>query len=92
MNKGTVYKRRYERWECHISMERDDNGKRVFRSFYGKSEPLKKVCKKSANCDKIKLILQEAGFLQTFFQRLISTLPIDPVFFQRFEKIPYIII
>ena len=39
MNKGTVYKRRYERWECHISMERDDNGKRVFRSFYGKSEP-----------------------------------------------------
>ena len=37
MNKGTVYKRRYERWECHISMERDDNGKRVFRSFYGKS-------------------------------------------------------
>lgn len=26
-------------------------------------EPLKKVCKKSANCDKIELISQEADFL-----------------------------
>ncbi len=37
MNKGTVYKRRDGRWECRISMGKDDNGKRVFRSFYGKS-------------------------------------------------------
>ena len=27
------------------------------------AEPLKKVCKKSANCDKIELISQEADFL-----------------------------
>ena len=26
-------------------------------------EPLKKVCKKSANCDKIEIITQEADFL-----------------------------
>lgn len=25
-------------------------------------EPLKKVCKKSANCDKIEIITQEADF------------------------------
>lgn len=37
MSKGTVYKRRDGRWECRISMGKDDNGKRVFKSFYGKS-------------------------------------------------------
>ena len=37
MSKGTIYKRKDGRWECRISMGKDDNGKRVFRSFYGKS-------------------------------------------------------
>ena len=37
MSKGTTYKRKDGRWECRISMGKDDNGKRVFRSFYGKS-------------------------------------------------------
>ena len=37
MSKGTVYQRRDGRWECRISMGKDDKGKRVFRSFYGKS-------------------------------------------------------
>lgn len=37
MSKGTVYKRKDGRWECRISMGKDENGKRVFRSFYGKS-------------------------------------------------------
>jgi len=37
MSKGTVYKRRDGRWECRISMGKDENGRRVFRSFYGKS-------------------------------------------------------
>ena len=27
------------------------------------NEPLKKVCKKTANCDKIEIITQEADFL-----------------------------
>ena len=33
----TTYKRMDGRWECRISMGKDDNGKRVFKSFYGKS-------------------------------------------------------
>lgn len=37
MAKGTTYKRKDGRWECRISIGKDDNGKRVFRSFYGKS-------------------------------------------------------
>ena len=37
MSKGTVYKRKDGRWECRISMGKDDNGKRVFKSFYGKN-------------------------------------------------------
>ena len=37
MSKGTVYKRRDGRWECRISKGKDDNGKRGFKSFYGKS-------------------------------------------------------
>lgn len=37
MSKGTVYRRKDGRWECRISMGKDDNGKRVFRSFYGKT-------------------------------------------------------
>ena len=37
MSKGTVYKRRDGHWECRISMGKDENGRRVFRSFYGKS-------------------------------------------------------
>ena len=37
MSKKTAYKRRDGRWECRISMGKDENGRRVFRSFYGKS-------------------------------------------------------
>ena len=37
MSKGTIYKRKDGRWEARISMGKDENGKRVFRSFYGKS-------------------------------------------------------
>lgn len=37
MSKGTVYKRKDGRWECRISMGKDEIGKRVFRSFYGKT-------------------------------------------------------
>ena len=37
MSKGTVYKRKDGRWECRISMGKDDNGKRISRSYYGKS-------------------------------------------------------
>lgn len=33
----TTYKRIDGRWECRISMGKDDNGKRVFKSFYGKN-------------------------------------------------------
>lgn len=36
MSKKTAYKRRDGRWECRISMGKDENGRRVFRSFYGK--------------------------------------------------------
>ena len=32
MRKGTVYKRKDGRWECRISMGRDENGRRIFRS------------------------------------------------------------
>ena len=35
MSKKTAYKRRDGRWECRISMGKDENGRRVFRSFYG---------------------------------------------------------
>lgn len=37
MNKGTVYKRKDGRWECRISMGKNENGRRVFRSFYGRN-------------------------------------------------------
>jgi hypothetical protein len=37
MNKGTVYKRKDGRWECRISLGKDDNGKRLSKSFYGKT-------------------------------------------------------
>ncbi len=37
MNKGTVYKRKDGRWECRISLGKDDKGKRLFKSFYGKT-------------------------------------------------------
>lgn len=37
MSKGTVYKRKDGRWECRVSMGKDENSNRVFRSFYGKS-------------------------------------------------------
>lgn len=33
----TTYKRVDGRWECRISMGKDDNRKRIFKSFYGKS-------------------------------------------------------
>lgn len=37
MNKGTTYKRKDGRWECRISMGKNNDGKRIFKSFYGKS-------------------------------------------------------
>ena len=37
MSKGTIYRRKNGRWEARISMWKDENGKRVFRSFYGKN-------------------------------------------------------
>ncbi len=37
MSKGTTYQRKDGRWECRISMGKAENGKRIFRSFYGKS-------------------------------------------------------
>ena len=37
MSKGTIYKRKDGRREVRISMGKDENGKRVFSSFYGKS-------------------------------------------------------
>ena len=33
----TTYKRVDGRWECRIFMGKDDKGKRVFKSFFGKS-------------------------------------------------------
>ncbi len=37
MNNGSVYKRKDGRWEFRISLGKDENGKRIFRSFYGKT-------------------------------------------------------
>lgn len=37
MKKGSLYKRRDGRWECRVSLGKDENGKRKFRSFYGKT-------------------------------------------------------
>lgn len=37
MSKGTTYQRKDGRWECRISLGKDENGKRKFRSFYGKT-------------------------------------------------------
>ena len=37
MSKGTIYKRKDGRRKTRIFMGKDENGKRVFRSFYGKS-------------------------------------------------------
>ena len=37
MSKGTVYKRKDGRWECRISMGKDDNGKRISRSSTAKA-------------------------------------------------------
>ena len=38
MSKGTTYKRKDGRWECRVSMGKTEDGKRVFRSFYGKTK------------------------------------------------------
>ncbi len=37
MSKGTIYRRKDGRWECRVSMGKAENGKRIFRSFYGKT-------------------------------------------------------
>lgn len=37
MRKGTLYKRKDGRWECRISLGKDESGKRIFKSFYGKT-------------------------------------------------------
>ena len=37
MNKGNVYQRKDGRWESRISIGKDENGKRKFHSFYGKT-------------------------------------------------------
>ena len=37
MSKGTIYKRKDGRWEARIAMGKDEKGKCVFGSFYGKS-------------------------------------------------------
>lgn len=37
MSKGTTYQRKDGRWECRIFLGKDENGKRKFRSFYGKT-------------------------------------------------------
>ena len=52
MSKKTAYKRRDGRWECRISMGKDENGRRVFRSFYGKSRD---------EAEKIKSKIKEKG-------------------------------
>ena len=38
MIRGTTYQRKDGRWECRISLGRDENGKKKYRSFYGKSK------------------------------------------------------
>ena len=38
MSRGTVYQRKDGRWECRIFMGKDENGKRISRSFYGKTK------------------------------------------------------
>lgn len=37
MSKGNVYQRQDGRWESRISVGKDENGKRKYRSFYGKT-------------------------------------------------------
>ena len=37
MSKGSVYKRKDGRWEFRILIEKNSEGKRIFRSFYGKT-------------------------------------------------------
>lgn len=37
MNKGNVYQRKDGRWESRISVGKNENGKRKYRSFYGKT-------------------------------------------------------
>lgn len=45
MGNGTVYQRKDGRWESRFSLGKDKNGKRLFRSFYGKTreEALRKL-------------------------------------------------
>ncbi|MCM1508845.1 MAG: site-specific integrase [Ruminococcus flavefaciens] len=37
MNKGNIYQRKDGRWESRMPVGKDENGKRKYRSFYGKS-------------------------------------------------------
>lgn len=37
MNKGSIYQRKDGRWESRISIGKKENGKRKYRSFYGKT-------------------------------------------------------
>ena len=38
MNRGSVYKRKDGRWEFRIYLGKNGNGRRIFRSFYGKTK------------------------------------------------------
>ena len=38
MNNGTAYMRKDGRWECRLSLGKGNNGKRLFKSFYGKTK------------------------------------------------------
>ena len=58
MSKKTAYKRRDGRWECRISMGKDENGRRVFRSFYGKSRDEARAHKKALSVPALKFQLR----------------------------------
>lgn len=38
MIRGTTYRRKDGRWECRISLGKGDNGRKKYRSFYGRSK------------------------------------------------------
>ena len=38
MNNGTAYMRKDGRWECRLTLGKGSNGKRLFKSFYGKNK------------------------------------------------------
>lgn len=52
MTKTNVYKRKDGRWEARIPVGKDENGKRKYRSFYGKTRE-EAVFKQSVACQSI---------------------------------------